>query len=86
MHIMFEQTAEALANAIDAKDKYTHGHSSRVAEYSKKIAALSGKSEQECEEVYFAGLLHDVGKIGVPSSIINKDGKLTDRSSRVNFR
>ncbi|MBP5358816.1 MAG: HD domain-containing protein [Treponema sp.] len=78
MHIMFEQTAEALANAIDAKDKYTHGHSSRVAEYSKKIAALSGKSEQECEEVYFAGLLHDVGKIGVPSSIINKDGKLTD--------
>ena len=76
--LMFEQTAEALANAIDAKDKYTHGHSSRVAEYSKKIAALSGKTEQECEEVYFAGLLHDVGKIGVPSSIINKDGKLTD--------
>lgn len=77
MHIMFEQTAEALANAIDAKDKYTHGHSARVAEYSKQIATVAGKSSQECEEVYFAGLLHDVGKIGIPISIINKDGKLT---------
>lgn len=76
--IMFAQTAEALANSIDAKDKYTHGHSTRVAEYSKKIAELAGKSQEERDEVYFAGLLHDVGKIGVPREIINKDGKLTD--------
>ncbi len=75
---LFEQTTEALALAIDAKDKYTHGHSSRVAEYARKVAKLAGKSPQECDEVYFAGLLHDVGKIGIPSSIINKDGKLTD--------
>ncbi|MCR5612329.1 HD-GYP domain-containing protein [Treponema sp.] len=75
---MFEQTATALANAIDAKDEYTHGHSIRVAEYSQKIAMLSGKSEEFCWQVYFAGLLHDVGKIGVPISIINKEGKLTD--------
>ena len=78
MHIMFEQTAAALANAIDAKDKYTHGHSTRVAEYARKIAEKAGKSEKFCEEIYFAGLLHDVGKIGIQDAIINKEGKLTD--------
>ncbi len=77
-HTMFEQTAEALANAIDAKDKYTHGHSSRVAKYSEKIARMAGLSDEECENIYFAGLLHDVGKIGVPDQIINKEGRLTD--------
>ena len=75
---LFEETALALANAIDAKDAYTHGHSTRVAEYSRKIAELAGKSEQECEEIYYAGLLHDVGKIGVPEAIITKEGRLTD--------
>ena len=75
---LFTQTARALVNAIDAKDKYTHGHSARVAEYSKKIAELAGKSPRECEEIYYVALLHDVGKIGVPEKIINKDGKLTD--------
>ncbi len=74
----FEQTAEALANAIDAKDKYTNGHSRRVAEYSTKIARESGRSEEECEKVYFAALLHDVGKIGVPIEILTKNGRLTD--------
>jgi len=78
MHDLFAQTVEALAGAIDAKDKYTHGHSTRVAEYSQKIARMDGKSEEECEEIYFAGMLHDVGKIGIPDTIINKDGKLTD--------
>ena len=78
MKRLFEQTAEALASAIDAKDKYTHGHSSRVASYSKMIAKLSGKDEKECEDIYYAALLHDIGKIGVPDEIINKKGKLTD--------
>ncbi|MBQ1709527.1 MAG: HD domain-containing protein [Treponema sp.] len=76
--IMFDQTATALANAIDAKDQYTHGHSMRVAEYSQKIARAAGKDEKYCEDIYYAGLLHDVGKIGVPGYIINKNGKLTD--------
>ena len=76
--IMFEQTATALANAIDAKDVYTHGHSIRVAEYSRKIAELAGKDKQFCNDIYFAGLLHDVGKIGVSNDIIQKNGKLTD--------
>ena len=78
IQLMFTQTATALANAIDAKDKYTHGHSRRVAEYSVKIARYLGRSEKECEELYFAALLHDVGKIGISDSIINKEGKLTD--------
>jgi len=77
-HDMFEQTAEALATAIDAKDKYTHGHSNRVAQYSQMIARDAGKTDEECEQIYFAALLHDVGKIGVDESIINKDGRLTD--------
>ena len=71
------EVMEALASAIDAKDEYTHGHSSRVAEYSRKLAEMSGKNEQECDEIYYAALLHDVGKIGVSDSIITKEGKLT---------
>lgn len=83
IRVMFEQTAAALANAIDAKDKYTHGHSRRVAEYSVKIAKYAGKSEKEINELYFAALLHDVGKIGISDSIINKEGKLTDEEFAV---
>ena len=74
---LFEQTAEALASAIDAKDSYTNGHSRRVAWYSQKIAAEAGKSKEECERVYFAALLHDVGKIGVPIEILTKKGRLS---------
>ena len=74
---LFRETAEALASAIDAKDKYTHGHSSRVAEYSLKIARECGKPEEECEQIFFAAQLHDVGKIGIADSIISKEGKLT---------
>lgn len=75
---LFEETTEALANAIDAKDRYTHGHSTRVAALSKLIAKEAGLSDEECQQVYFAALLHDVGKIGVPDDIINKPGRLTD--------
>ena len=75
---MFEQTAESLASAIDAKDRYTHGHSTRVASISRQIAERAGLSEEECRKIYFSALLHDVGKIGVPDVIINKEGKLTD--------
>lgn len=80
---LFEQTANALVNAIDSKDTYSHGHSIRVAEYSKKIAEAMGKSEETCMKVYYAALLHDVGKIGVPVSIINKKGTLTDEEYEV---
>ena len=68
----------SLSYAIDAKDRYTRGHSQRVADYSLAIAKRMKKSEEEQETIYFAGLLHDVGKIRVPESVINKPGKLTD--------
>ena len=80
---LFEQTATALVNAIDAKDTYSHGHSRRVAQYAKLIAKEMGKSEEECTKIYFAGLLHDVGKIGIPLAIINKNGRLTDEEYEV---
>jgi len=69
---------QTLAEAIDAKDTYTNGHSDRVASYSREIAKRYGYSEKEQDDIYMMGLLHDVGKIGVPDEIINKNGKLTD--------
>lgn len=75
---LFIQTVTALSEAVDAKDRYTSGHSKRVAEYSRMIAARMGKSKEEQDEIYRAGLLHDVGKIRIPVEIINKAGKLTD--------
>lgn len=74
---LFGQTTEALADAIDAKDEYTRGHSGRVSEYALKIAKRAGMDDKTCDEVYFAALLHDVGKIGIPDEIIHKPGKLT---------
>ncbi len=74
---LFEQTATALVSAIDAKDNYSRGHSMRVAEYSEKLARRLGKSENECNEIYYAALLHDVGKIGIDDEIISKNGRLT---------
>ncbi len=67
-----------LAKTIDAKDAYTNGHSERVAAYSREIARRYGYDEDRQEEIYMMGLLHDVGKIGVPDTVINKPGKLTD--------
>lgn len=73
-----EQVILTLAKTIDAKDTYTNGHSERVAEYSREIAKRIGMSEQEQQEIYHMGLLHDIGKIGISDAIINKAGKLTD--------
>lgn len=75
---MLLQTSEALATAIDAKDNYTNGHSLRVARYSEMIAKRIGKTEEELELIYIAGLLHDIGKIGIPDYVIGKEEKLTD--------
>ena len=69
---------QTLAQAIDAKDTYTNGHSGRVAEYSKEIAKRYGYSVKQQDELYMMGLLHDVGKIGVPDAVINKPGRLND--------
>lgn len=77
------QVFETLAGTIDAKDKYTNGHSVRVAEYSRMIAARLNMSKQEQEDIYYIGLLHDIGKIGVPDEIINKTSRLTDEEYAV---
>ena len=69
---------QTLAEAIDAKDRYTNGHSSRVAAYSREIARRYGYTVKHQEEIYMMGLLHDVGKIGIPNAVINKPGKLTE--------
>ena len=70
-------TIRAIAATIDAKDGYTHRHSERVAMLSKRLASELGLSTQEQETVELAALLHDVGKIAVPDSILNKPDKLT---------
>ncbi len=71
-------TVRALAYTIDAKDRYTSGHSQRVANYSLELAKRMGKSKEEQQIIYHAGLLHDVGKIRVPEEVINKPGKLNE--------
>lgn len=68
----------ALSYTIDAKDRYTSGHSQRVADYSLAIAKRMGKSEADQKIIYYAGLLHDVGKIRVSEEVINKSAKLTE--------
>ncbi len=72
------QIVMALSGAIDAKDAYTNGHSTRVADYSREIARRAGFSNEEQDDIHMMGLLHDVGKIGIPDGIINKTAKLTD--------
>lgn len=72
------QAMMTLAQTIDAKDAYTKGHSTRVAEYARMIAIKAGKDEDYQIAIYFMGLLHDIGKIGIKDEIINKPGKLTD--------
>ena len=73
------QIINALAGSIDAKDSYTNGHSMRVAQYSVKIAERAGKSKEEQERIHYMGLLHDIGKIGIPDSIITKSSSLSDK-------
>ncbi len=78
-----EQVALAMCKIIDIKDPYTKGHSKRVARYAVKIAQRAGKSEEECAEIYFTALLHDVGKLVVPDRILKKNAKLTSSEFEV---
>lgn len=75
---LFVGTLHALTAAIDAKDRYTRGHSERVALLSRMLAHAAGMPESQCERIRIAGLVHDVGKIGVPEATLLKPGKLTD--------
>jgi putative nucleotidyltransferase with HDIG domain len=73
----YVQTIAALANAVDAKDAYTRGHSERVGVYASKIAREMSLPKEFIERVYIAGLLHDVGKIGIRDAVITKPDRLT---------
>ncbi|MGZ8757827.1 MAG: HD-GYP domain-containing protein, partial [Aeromicrobium sp.] len=74
---MFTQTVKSLAGAVDAKDPYTAGHSLRVQLIAKDLGAELGCSEAELEALEWGGLLHDIGKIGIPDAILLKQGALT---------
>ena len=74
---MTDQTVRIVSKTIDAKDKYTIGHSQRVAAYAMEIGRRYGLSPEQLEQLHYSGLLHDIGKIGVSDRILNKNGKLT---------
>ncbi len=74
---IIEQALHTFAKAIDAKDKDTNGHSIRVAMYARELARRLGVSQDDQEWIFYIALLHDIGKIGIPDSILKKQGKLT---------
>ena len=75
---LIREIVEAFAKVIDMKDKYTNGHSARVAEYTVMLAKELGYDEDTIENFYNIALLHDIGKVGIPPEVLNKPGKLTD--------
>ena len=81
--MFISEITEALARVIDMKDKYTNGHSNRVAKYTAMLARELGYDEETVEKYYRIALLHDIGKIGVPSEVLNKAGKLTDEEFEI---
>lgn len=80
---MGNETIFAIANSVEARDKSTGRHSYRVAEYSVMIAQELGFNEEQQEQIRKTGLLHDIGKIGVPDNILNKTTKLTDEEYEI---
>lgn len=76
--ILIREIVEAFAKTIDLRDKYTNGHSQRVAEYTAMLTRELGYDEETTEKYYNIALLHDIGKIGVPGEVLNKPGKLDD--------
>lgn len=80
---MGNETIFAIANAVEARDKRTGRHSYRVAEYSVMIARELGFTEEQLENIRKIGLLHDIGKIGVPDTILNKNSPLTPKEYEI---
>ncbi len=77
------ESIEAIARTIDAKDSYTNGHSKRVGIYSREIAKALNLSPEEVENIYYIALLHDIGKIAIPGTILNKPSRLTDEEFEI---
>ena len=72
------EVVDALLRAVDAKDSYTYNHSKRVAYYARKLAISAGLPKDESDKIYIAAMLHDIGKIGMKDSILNKTDRLSD--------
>jgi putative nucleotidyltransferase with HDIG domain len=79
---LFEQTIEALSKAVDARDPYTRNHSSRVSNIAEAMCRVMHLPENEIERIKWAGLLHDIGKIGIRDNVLLKEGPL-DKSERI---
>ncbi|MFH1460464.1 MAG: HD domain-containing phosphohydrolase [Candidatus Omnitrophota bacterium] len=77
-NVQLFDTIKILALALDARDHYTHGHSEQVTEYAVSIAQEMGLSVQEIDRIRDAGILHDIGKIGIPDAVLLKPGPLND--------
>lgn len=77
------RVVQALTNAVEAKDVYTEGHLKRVSEYAVRVGEGMGLSGHQLEMLFFASMLHDIGKIGVPEEILTKRGALTREEARV---
>ena len=80
---LIREITTALAKTIDMKDKYTNGHSSRVANYTAMLAKELGYDEDTVEKYYNIALLHDLGKIGIKEEVLNKPGKLTENEFNI---
>jgi len=78
MRDIYIDTVKSLSQAVEAKDPYTNGHSRRVGEYACKLAERLGLSPKKVENLKIAAILHDIGKIGIDESILNKPGRLTE--------
>jgi HD-GYP domain-containing protein (c-di-GMP phosphodiesterase class II)/uncharacterized membrane protein YhdT len=79
----FIQTVIALANAIDIRDTYTNTHSQQIATWAAKTASAMGCTTAEVDEIYLGGLLHDIGKIGIPDTILQKPAKLSEEEWKI---
>ncbi|MBR4555326.1 MAG: HD domain-containing protein [Ruminococcus sp.] len=80
---LIREIVEAFAKVIDMKDKYTNGHSTRVAEYTSMLTKELGYDDETVQKYYNIALMHDIGKVGVPPEVLNKPGKLTDDEFKI---
>ncbi len=76
--IYYHEIIECITCALDAKDPYTVGHSQRVSDMATKLCQLIGMKNEDIEKIHIAAHLHDIGKIGIPDAVLNKEGRLTD--------
>ena len=80
---LFDQTASAFMAAVEQRDEYSEGHATRVSRLARRIAVMMGKSEEECDEIYYAALLHNVGLVSIPDDVLEQKEKLTDEERKI---